>query len=427
MNFCPLIKPGNVPGLPLMGADCENQANLPGTAIIRATFDDTIPIKGIPIMEVDLLVHIFHLSDALPEKDFLDGDEEIPACEQWELPNVLLDGLWDSIIVDPTIKNRLLGYCNTSMAFSDAKIDSNIINWNRMAMCYGPPGTGKTSLCKALAQKAYIRSSETHFDSGVLLEVNSHSLFSKWFSESGKLVMKLFDHITEIAEDEDCFVCVLIDEVESIAASRTAASAGNDPGDAVRVVNAVLTSLDSLRRLPNVLVLCTSNMLGGIDAAFKDRLDISLYIGPPDIHARFIIIRSCMWELQESGLIYPRLSAEEFDKEIQQDGHQDGEGEGMDHSSHLMSMTVNGTGTSHSSSTSTNSTGYIPQNLPSYALMKQLLSHTEGLSGRGLRKIALRAHAFYLQKPRSTLSEYISAMALTAESCISDESPDVCL
>jgi SpoVK/Ycf46/Vps4 family AAA+-type ATPase len=90
-------------------------------------------------------------------------------------------------------------------------------------------------------------------------------LFSKWFSESGKLVMKLFDHISEIAEDEDCFVTVLIDEVESITASRSSASRSNEPGDAVRVVNAVLTSLDALRRRPNVLVLCTSNMIESTD------------------------------------------------------------------------------------------------------------------------------------------------------------------
>jgi hypothetical protein len=66
----------------------------------------------------------------------------------------------------------------------------------------------------------------------VLVEINSHSLFSKWFSESGKLVrccvieislfvlnfvglqvQKMFQHITELVSDEYTFVCVLIDEV----------------------------------------------------------------------------------------------------------------------------------------------------------------------------------------------------------------------
>ena len=46
-----------------------------------------------------------------------------------------------------------------------------------------------------------------------LIEINAHSLFSKWFSESGKLVMKLFEQIQEMVEDTDTFVSVMIDEV----------------------------------------------------------------------------------------------------------------------------------------------------------------------------------------------------------------------
>lgn len=144
------------------------------------------------------------------------------------------------------------------------------------------------------------------YESGFLLEINSHSLFSKWFSESGKLVMKLFDHISDIADDPQSFVCVLIgelraitsllirlirllayrfcaraDEVESITSSRSSSLNSNEPGDAVRVVNAVLTSLDALKRRPNVLVLCTSNLYSAIDPAFRDRVDLQVYLGPP--------------------------------------------------------------------------------------------------------------------------------------------------
>jgi SpoVK/Ycf46/Vps4 family AAA+-type ATPase len=50
--------------------------------------------------------------------------------------------------------------------------------------------------------------------------VNAHSLFSKWFSESGKLVSKLFAAITELVEEPQSLVFVLIDEVESLTAAR---------------------------------------------------------------------------------------------------------------------------------------------------------------------------------------------------------------
>ena len=245
------------------------------------------------------------MSDQEPEKDFMDGEEELPAAEQWELPNRHLSGLWESIVVDDAVKDRMLGYCTTSLLFSSAAIDPTIISWNRMMLLHGPPGTGKTTICKALAQKVFVRNCD-RYSGGVFLEVNSHSLFSKWFSESGKLVMKLFDHIHEIAEDEECFVAVLIDEVESITASRSSASRSNEPGDAVRVVNAVLTSLDALRRRPNVLVLCTSNMVDSIDPAFRDRVDLQIYLGPPPLLARYQILLSCVTELMDRGLIRPR-------------------------------------------------------------------------------------------------------------------------
>lgn len=49
------------------------------------------------------------------------------------------------------------------------------------------------------------------------------------------------------------------DEVESLSAARTAAVAGSEPSDAIRVVNALLTELDRLKRHENVLILTTSN------------------------------------------------------------------------------------------------------------------------------------------------------------------------
>ena len=53
------------------------------------------------------------------------------------------------------------------------------------------------------------------FAQAQLIEVNAHSLFSKWFSESGKLVATLFARIREAVEEEDTLVFVLVDEVRN--------------------------------------------------------------------------------------------------------------------------------------------------------------------------------------------------------------------
>ena len=131
-------------------------------------------------------------------------------------------------------------------------------------------GTGKTSLCKALAHKLAIRLG-SRYPSAQLIEINAHSLFSRWFSESGKLVHRLFAHIGELVSDEDSLIFLLIDEVESLTSARKAAVSGSEPSDAVRVVNAVLTAIDSFRTHKNVLLLTTSNVSEAIDVAFVDR------------------------------------------------------------------------------------------------------------------------------------------------------------
>ena len=58
-----------------------------------------------------------------------------------------------------------------------------------------------------------------------MVEISAHSLFSKYFSESGKLVQKLFRRIGEIIEEPDCLVFILIDEVESLTVARKVCAA----------------------------------------------------------------------------------------------------------------------------------------------------------------------------------------------------------
>ncbi|KAL5544126.1 hypothetical protein UlMin_007910 [Ulmus minor] len=251
--------------------------------------------------QVEPLVHVFQLSEEGPCEE-LSVDGQPSSFNEWSLPAKEFDGMWESLIYEPGLKKRLLRYAASALLFTEKGVNPFLVSWNRVVLLHGPPGTGKTSLCKALAQKLSIRF-RSRYPQCQLIEVNAHSLFSKWFSESGKLVANLFLKIQEMVEDENNLVFVLIDEVESLAAARNSALSGSEPSDSIRVVNALLTQLDKLKSSPNVIIVTTSNITAAIDIAFIDRADIKAYVGPPSLHARYEILRTCLQELVRTGIL----------------------------------------------------------------------------------------------------------------------------
>jgi len=70
---------------------------------------------------------------------------------------------------------------------------------------------------------------------GKLIEVEANSLLSKFFSESGKQVSKVFETIRKMASDKRHLIFVLLDEVESIAGKRDLVTTGGDCNDSLRV------------------------------------------------------------------------------------------------------------------------------------------------------------------------------------------------
>jgi len=316
--------------------------------------------------------HVFQLSADGPAQEELE-EEDLSAASHWVLPATEFNGLWESLVFDAEIKQTLLRYARTTLLFSNKNIDSNIIAWNRVILLHGPPGTGKTSLCKALAQKLSIHMSD-HYSYGQLIEINSHSLFSKWFSESGKLVMKMFQKIQEMIDDPEALICVLIDEVESLTSARKSAMSGSEPSDAIRVVNAVLTQIDQIKKYPNVVILTTSNITGAIDLAFVDRADIKQYIGYPSAAAIYLIYCSCLEELMKCSIIAPKEQL--FDIKTLE----------------LMK--------------------YADNDATSYSLrLLAIAKKSCGLSGRTLRKLPFLAHALYLDDAPISMDVYLNALS----------------
>ncbi|TYJ51399.1 hypothetical protein B9479_008031 [Cryptococcus floricola] len=336
-------------------------------------------VESIQASEAEIQVHVYKASvDDLLEEftadlDDDDDEEKVSAASVRSLPSKELDGVWDTLVYSDDIKARLLNYIYSTILFSECEVDFNVIAWNRVILLHGPPGTGKTSLCRALAQKISIRLSDK-YRHGKVIEINSHSLFSKWFSESGKLVQKLFEKVTDLVEDESCFVVVMIDEVESLTAARAGAMRGNEPSDSLRVVNALLTQLDKLRTHKNVLVMTTSNLIDAIDEAFLSRVDLSEHVPLPPPRAVYSILSGCLREMGKKGLVrgcrvMDWQGAEEARRERKFEG---GEGKGGDKKREREKA--------------------IGASLAELAIR----CHAIELSGRTLRKLPVLAHARYL-------------------------------
>lgn len=164
-------------------------------------------------------------------------EEDLSQARIKLLPHSSLNAEWDSLVFDEAnqIPARLLRFLTRMVTLAkQPTLNLSTLNWNRLVLLHGPPGTGKSTLCRALAQKLTIRLGK-QFTIGKLVEVNTHTLLSKWFSESGKLVNKMFDTVHAMAEDESTLICVLLDEVESLAGSRERSASGVECVDGLRV------------------------------------------------------------------------------------------------------------------------------------------------------------------------------------------------
>lgn len=182
-----------------------------------------------------------------------------------EKPNVK----WDDIGALENAKQELKEAVEWPLKYSKVFAHMNAVP-PRGILMYGPPGTGKTMLAKAVATE-----SEANF-----ISVKGPEFLSKWVGESEKAVRETFRKARQAAP------CVIfMDEIDSITSER---GTGSDSNVTERVISQLLTEMDGLTALNDVVVIAATNRPDIIDPALlrPGRFDKSIYIGIPDKESR---------------------------------------------------------------------------------------------------------------------------------------------
>jgi transitional endoplasmic reticulum ATPase len=137
-------------------------------------------------------------------------------------------------------------------------------------LLYGPPGTGKTLMAKAVAKQC-----EANF-----ILVKGPELLSKWVGESEKAVRKVFKRARQTSP-----TIIFFDEIDSLAPKR---GMSTDSNVTERVVNQLLTEMDGLEDLNNVVVIAATNRPDILDTALlrPGRFDRIILVPVPDFDAR---------------------------------------------------------------------------------------------------------------------------------------------
>lgn len=193
------------------------------------------------------------------------------ATEELTVGNVTLDDVGDMAEARQALTEAVLWPLQHPDTFARLGVDPP-----RGVLLYGPPGCGKTFIVRALASTGQL---SVH-------AVKGSELMDKWVGSSEKAVRELFRRARDSAPS-----LVFLDEVDALAPRR---GQSFDSGVTDRVVAALLTELDGIDPLRDVVVLGATNRPDLIDPALlrPGRLERLVFVEPPDAAARGEILRT---------------------------------------------------------------------------------------------------------------------------------------
>ena len=206
----------------------------------------------------------------ITSEDFRDALKEVRPSAlrevQVQIPNVS----WDDVGGLAELKEELREAVEWPIKHKEA-FDYVDVETPKGILLHGPPGTGKTLIAKALAKMT-----ESNF-----ISIKGPELLSKWVGESEKGVREIFRKARQAAP------CIIfLDEVDALVPRR--ASGGSESHVTENVVSQILTEIDGLEELHNVLIIGATNRLDIVDEALlrPGRFDRIIQVPNPDSKGR---------------------------------------------------------------------------------------------------------------------------------------------
>jgi SpoVK/Ycf46/Vps4 family AAA+-type ATPase len=178
-------------------------------------------------------------------------------------------------------------------------VKRDVLRFGEWRLCYrgsgyglllleGPPGVGKSDTAR-FAVDAAVRKVGSP---GNGLVVHMPSLFDENLGRGPKLVAELMETIALSASRRP--TGVILEDAEGLFVSRQQSVASRDPTDVLRMTAALLSGLDSLREVTNVLIYATCNFAGVLDEAIVSRCDHVVRFELPTLAERRAILAAAV-------------------------------------------------------------------------------------------------------------------------------------
>jgi len=202
--------------------------------------------------------------------DFREALKEVRPSALREVQVQIPDVNWDDVGGLEELKDELREAIEWPIKHKEA-YDYVDVESPKGILLHGPPGTGKTLIAKALAKMT-----ESNF-----ISIKGPELLSKWVGESEKGVREIFRKARQAAP------CIIfLDEVDSLVPRR--GNGNSDSHVTENTVSQILTEIDGLEELHNVLIIGATNRLDIVDEALlrPGRFDRIIEVGNPDSKGR---------------------------------------------------------------------------------------------------------------------------------------------